>query len=369
MNKKIALFMGRFAPPHKGHIQVILNLVKDFDKVIIGLGSCYEAGTSRHPLLAVFREKMLLYSLFGEGCDLSKVEIMHLQDYPTFGEWFNHVLEISKMKNVTHFVTGNNEDILSVIKEQNIATPFAFINPEDDSPIAYHASDLRKAINDGDYQKFKEIAAPGTIALMANVDGFNGIRKAIENIGSCFFNGRQTVDIVFTLTDRQIAKSGLAYEKKYLLCGTRSNDKIDFPSWLGLPGDAIKDYESPTNAALRALEEKTGLKVTLLDKKLEPAHILIETGTSNIIAELKFLKLFNTTDLRLAGLSGGSSQCFHININASPQVFTNIKNTKGLNDVQFRPIWEALEQGLAYQQKQMVELALNQLSLYDDIEG
>ena len=39
---KTALFIGRFAPSHKGHIEAIMKMLDSYDKVIIGLGSCYE---------------------------------------------------------------------------------------------------------------------------------------------------------------------------------------------------------------------------------------------------------------------------------------------------------------------------------------
>lgn len=64
---KTALFIGRFAPSHKGHIEAIMKMLDSYDKVIIGLGSCYESGTKRHPFLAVFREKMLLLSIQERG--------------------------------------------------------------------------------------------------------------------------------------------------------------------------------------------------------------------------------------------------------------------------------------------------------------
>jgi cytidyltransferase-like protein len=65
--KKKALFIGRFAPPHKGHIEAIINLASEFDEVVIGLGSCYEVGSPRHPFQAVYREKMILFSLYETG--------------------------------------------------------------------------------------------------------------------------------------------------------------------------------------------------------------------------------------------------------------------------------------------------------------
>ncbi len=37
---KTALFIGRFAPAHKGHIEAILKMLESYDRLVIGLGSC-----------------------------------------------------------------------------------------------------------------------------------------------------------------------------------------------------------------------------------------------------------------------------------------------------------------------------------------
>ena len=55
-----AYMPGRFSPPTRGHIQTMLWLLERFDRLVLGIGSCYEVGTVRHPLLASIREKMVL---------------------------------------------------------------------------------------------------------------------------------------------------------------------------------------------------------------------------------------------------------------------------------------------------------------------
>ena len=357
--EKVALFIGRFAPPHKGHIVAIKNLLKTNDKVVIGLGSCYNVGISRHPLLAVFREKMILSSLNSEQIDLNKIEFAHVPDYPTFEEWIENVLVLCRQKKVTHFVTGNKEDILNVLNEKKIELPFEFINPELSSGIEYHASDLRKAIIEGDYEKFNSIASFGTVNLMANVKGFNGIREAIENVGPSFYGGRQTADLVFTLQERIVPENNVPYYKTFVLCGTRDKNKLSFPSYLGLLGDEIKLFESPLSTVVRAMKEKTNIDVKVCNNTIEPAHVLVDTGSKKEIAEMKFLKLYSSPNL--AGVQGGSSQCFSMNIKISPKKFTNIKSLSLYKNVGFVPVNEAIEQGLAYEQTQMVKDAIKEL--------
>jgi nicotinamide-nucleotide adenylyltransferase len=363
--KKKALFIGRFAPPHKGHIEAIINLASEFDEVVIGLGSCYEVGSPRHPFLAIYREKMILLSLHEMGCDISKIKISHVQDFLTFEQWIDHILSLVKKEKITHFVTGNEKDILGVLKEKNMNLDLDFINPELTSTVPYHASDLRKAIVEGDYSKFLEIAAPGTIALIGSINGFQGIREAIENEAPKFYGGRQTVDIVVTLSEKLRSKGGQDYYKDYVLCGIRpdKDKKKEFPDYLGIPGNAINTFESPLNAAVRTLKDKANLDVELLDTQYEPSPIIITFSKSKIITTMGFLKLFNSSDIRLAGRKGGSSQCYHIPLYGGIEEFNGyISDTEDLSDLKFIRIEDALAEGLAYEQTGMVKAASKKLN-------
>lgn len=55
--KKIVAFPARLMPLHNGHKDVLLGLTRDFDKVVIILGSVFETGTARNCILASEREK------------------------------------------------------------------------------------------------------------------------------------------------------------------------------------------------------------------------------------------------------------------------------------------------------------------------
>lgn len=348
MQKTVAYAIGRFSPPHKGHILFLKWLLRRFDELIIGIGSCYEVGSSRHPLLAFFREKMLLESLIREGIDPARISFVHLQDFvDDWNGWWRHVTSIPGIERVTHFVTGNEEQIIGEMRRRNIRLPFALVNPENEIPaelsFGYHAKDLRAAIGRNDYILFRQIAASGTVALMGNVGGFAGIREALSDNGTRFVPGRQAVDLIVTCRAREV------------LCGYRRPDKVNFPRWLATPGGAIHDYESPLDGATREFQEETGLIVEIVARQLEPAHVLVE----GVLSEMRFVGLFGTDDQNLGGAEGGSSQVFHIDLDVDPEVFTSrLKSNSDLEQVAFRPVAEVLAKGLAYQQDEMLRTAL-----------
>lgn len=355
--KKVAFIPGRFSPPHKGHIMAFLWLLTKFDKIVVGIGSCYEVGKPRHPLLAFYREKMIRWSLINEGVDMSRVSFVHLQDFNDWDQWWESISKVAAREKVTHFVTGNEEDILNVMKEKGLDSAFEILNPEKEIPAKYkfefHATDLRNAIQNGDYESFKKIAAYGTVALMGNVGGFGGIRDAMNDKASKFVEGRQAVDLIITCRPDQ--------GKKMVLCGYRKKDKKDFPGWLALPGGGIDTFENPMDAAVRELEEETGLSVKIVNSYLEPAHVLV----NGIISEMRFVGLFGSEDETLSGTEGGSSQVFHVELDVDQDSFRGmLKSDSDLDDVDFRPVDFVLEKGLAYQQSDMLRDVLRHKLVY-----
>jgi hypothetical protein len=144
-----------------------------------------------------------------------------------------------------------------------------------------------------------------------------------------------------------------------VLTGYRSPEKENYPNQLGLVGGAIAKFESPINAAVRALEQKANLKIKIEDNTTEPAHITIFSGDKPIIADMSFQNIYS--DPIIAGETGGSSQCFAINVKDSPTKFKTLKDMGDMTDIAFRPAFEVLKEGLAYQQSKMLEEALRRI--------
>jgi nicotinamide mononucleotide adenylyltransferase/8-oxo-dGTP pyrophosphatase MutT (NUDIX family) len=360
--KRVAYVIGRFEPLTMAHLLFFMYLNQEFDEVVIGIGSCFNSGEEKYPFLAVFREKMILLSLVLVGIPISKFKIYHLQDFKNnWIGWWNNVIGIPGIEEVTHFVTGNEEEIILPLKKLGIKFPFKHFNPEKELPkkfrFPHHAKDLRKAVQRNDYEMFKKIAAPGTIALMGNVGGFSGIREALMNNGIQFIPGRQTVDLVITCRSKKALRMLLCGKRRKMKrnCPRSQKKKMNFPDWLATPGGAINNYESPMDAAVRECEEETGLHIEIVNRHFEPAHVLV----NGILSEMRFVKLFSTNDERLAGKEGGSSQVFHIDLDVTPEAFRGqLKSKSDLKHVAFRPVYEVLERGLAYQQGDMVKTAL-----------
>ncbi|MFC1644852.1 NUDIX domain-containing protein [Patescibacteria group bacterium] len=349
--KKVAYVIGRFSPAHKGHIRFICWLLTIFDEVIIGLGSCYEVGRLRHPLLAFQREKIILLSLRAKGVDESRVRFVHLQDFKNqedgWMKWWKHITSIPGIEEVTHFVTGNEGEILKEIRRRGLKTGFDFINPEKEMPkefaFPYHATDLRNAILENDLRLYEEIAAFGTRALLNVQD----VLAALNGNARTFVPGRQAVDLILFNEYR-----GGDLE---VVCGYRKQDKDDFPGCIAIPGGGIDDYENSMDAGVREFGEETGIKPKIIDRAYEPTHVVVE----GFNAKMHFVGLFGEDGDDQGGSNGGSSQVSVIKTQMDPAILRRvIKSKSDLERVDLRPVRLVLEEGLAFSQNDMVLAAM-----------
>ena len=90
-----AIIVGRFQPPHKGHIEVFKQILKEVDELVIGVGSAQESHTLENPFTAGERILMISRALAEAGADLGKVHIIPIQDVNNNAVWVSHIISLS----------------------------------------------------------------------------------------------------------------------------------------------------------------------------------------------------------------------------------------------------------------------------------
>lgn len=326
--KKVVATIGRFMPIHNGHKNFLVKLAKEYDRLIVMIGSAYEGESIRYCITATEREKMISAIFKAEGIPENKVVILPMEDKPTFEEWLDDVLEICNKYNVTHFCTGNQEDILDVLDKKGIKLNMDSINPEADTTFPYHATDIRNMIISGEYDKLEKLIPNETKPILFRYT-FKEILAASENRGISFVKGRQTVDLILMVKD--INDGNI-----YVLLGRRPNNKKDFPGALALPGGSIRKYETAINAAIRNFFVETGIKIYMIDNSLEPAIVKFSNVPNTNLEQLHMVGIYGSHDERLNGSRGGSSQCFALLVEDDINKFKNIISPiAGLKNVKF----------------------------------
>lgn len=84
-----ALLIGRFQPPHRGHVQSIAALAREFDRVVVGIGSAQESHTAQNPFTAGERFLMLEAALDEAG--VRNVALVPIPDMNRNAVWVSHV--------------------------------------------------------------------------------------------------------------------------------------------------------------------------------------------------------------------------------------------------------------------------------------
>ncbi len=359
-SKSIVAAIGRWMPLHNGHKAFLLKLAKEYSRVVVMIGSCYESGTKSNCIPAIEREKMIRAIFSQARIPKDKYTIVHVPDTATFEEWIYNVRSICHANNVTHFCTGNQKDILGVLEARGESLGFEMINPEDGSDFPYHATDIRKLIIEGNYDGLDNLI-PEEIKPILFRNSFKEIIAASKNNGIKFVKGRQTVDVILLI--RNISDG-----KVYVLLGKRSMSKVDFPGYLALPGGGIDDFESPYDAAVREFYEETGLKIKMIDNSLEPAIVKFENVPNANLEQMFIVGIYSSEDEALAGTRGGSSQCFGVFVEDELYKYQEyLSPSDDLSEVDFYEIHDAVNLGLAYQHGEMLKKAITMFDAYPDL--
>jgi nicotinamide-nucleotide adenylyltransferase len=86
-----ALFIGRFQPPHLGHIQAIKDALKTEDRLYIGVGSAENNYRPQNPFTFSERYIMIESALDAEGIPREKYAILPVRNINNYALWCSHV--------------------------------------------------------------------------------------------------------------------------------------------------------------------------------------------------------------------------------------------------------------------------------------
>ena len=173
---KRGLYIGRFNPPHLGHIEAIKSILNesDLNQLIIGIGSAQESFTIRNPFTAGERYEML-YSALKEVVSLEKLMIVPLLDLNDNNQWISYLKSL--LPKFGTIFSNNPLVILLTKKDKDLQiAPVKLFNRD-----RYSSTNIRKKIilDDNDwrnlipkaiYEKIIEINGIERIKLLSTND-------------------------------------------------------------------------------------------------------------------------------------------------------------------------------------------------------
>lgn len=161
------ILIGRFQPPHKGHLEVIKKILDEVNELIMGLGSAQLSHQTDDPFTAGERILMLTKSLAKSDVDLARLYFIPIPDVNNNSLWVSHVLSFSPPFSVVY---SGNPLVKRLFKEKEfeVKTPPMFNRDE------FRGTEIRnRMIND---EKWKDLVPEPIPQIIEEIEGVQRLK-------------------------------------------------------------------------------------------------------------------------------------------------------------------------------------------------
>ena len=167
-----ALMVGRFQPVHKGHIEVVNQILREVDELIIGIGSSQEGHTFENPFTADERVLMIEKALEEAKVDRSRIHIVQIPDVHNDKKWVPHVVSLSPKFSVVY---SGNPWVQRLFKEAGyeVRAPPPFKRKE------YQGMEIRDRMLKG--EKWEHLVPESVLELMQKINAVGRLEKVSKN--------------------------------------------------------------------------------------------------------------------------------------------------------------------------------------------
>jgi len=153
-----ALFIGRFQPLHKAHVEDIKLILRECSRVIIAIGSAQKSRTEKNPFTLEERKAMVRAAL-GDNA-LPGLEVIAIPDIENDALWVDHVKKLCPKFDVVY--TGNPY-VASLFEMKEIAVERISLIP------GFSGTSIREKMKRGDPW---EHLVPNHVAQIIESSGF-----------------------------------------------------------------------------------------------------------------------------------------------------------------------------------------------------
>lgn len=331
---KLAVFIGRFQPFHKGHLKVAMRGLELADKLLVIVGSSESARNIKNPFTAEEREKMIWNSLSPVDFRLTT---RHMRDYYYSDDvWIANVQAIVS----EHSTPGDQVVLMGNFKDAG--SFFLNLFPQWDvelvkpAPNEINGTDIRDTLFNVPFEiehdgiaKIKRTRLQ-EIQLKEDVPKpvFEFLKEYKEtmNYAEMLEEYKHVSEYKASWDSAPFPPTFVTVDAVVICSGHVLVIKRGFNPGKGLyalPGGFIKPNETIENAMLRELKEETGIRVDKIILK----------------SEIRGSRVFDYPDRSLRGRT--ITHAFHIGLNKS--ILPEIKASSDAEGAQWMPLMDVIK--------------------------
>ena len=166
------LMMGRFQPPHLGHIQLVRQVLEECDEVIVAVTSSQYNYLAMDPFTAGERIQMLRDSLTDEGVPADRYMILGIENQHNVALWASYLR--AALPQFDRVYSGNRY-VAMLLADSGISV----VRPRMVNRTVYNSTAIREAIASGD--AWQDVVPAAVARIVRSVGGVDRIKTIMES--------------------------------------------------------------------------------------------------------------------------------------------------------------------------------------------
>lgn len=163
------LYLGRFQPYHLGHHQVLKQIAKEVDEIIIGIGSAQKSHEIENPFTA--GERVLMVSSALEEFNI-KHYVIPIEDIQRNSLWVSHVKSMVPPFEIAY---TNNPLVIELLSEAGIRVKQSPLFKRNN----YSGTEIRRRMLAGD--RWEHFIPEKVVAIIKEIDGVNRLKTIAQS--------------------------------------------------------------------------------------------------------------------------------------------------------------------------------------------